>query len=72
MASCQFCVPWNVPLTMKAHTGAFGLSVGLPYDGWLWWHLHVRIHQVPSQWGGEIEAYASELRALDNPLIGGT
>lgn len=65
MATCQFCVPWNAPLSMRPKRMVDGAHMGLTFDGWLWWYLHVCVHQVPSQWGGEIEQYIADLKTND-------
>lgn len=63
MASCQLCVPWNLPLTKQQHLAAGGVMVPMSYQESLWYHFHVVMHQKDN-WAGEIEAYTKFL--LDN------
>lgn len=73
MPTCQFCLPWNAPLMMKPERSLTAGSVPLRFDGWLWYHLHVTMHQTPREWAGEIDLYVEQLKKpLDNPHLGVT
>lgn len=53
MTACAGCGPWTLPLYLGARSGVFDCTVGLLYQEWLIYHLHVVIHQH-NQWSGEL------------------
>lgn len=65
MANCNLCMSWNAPLMIKAHRSSEGTLVAMSYSDWMWYTLHVAMHQA-NNWAGEIDEYAKEL--LDPPL----
>lgn len=53
MSPCPTCFPWNLPLIVKERLAADGTTVGLRYEEWLSFHLHVVLHQA-GRWAGEL------------------
>lgn len=61
MTPCPACVPWNMPVTMPARFTPCG--VGLLFQEWIAYHLHILHHQSPDSWGGEIDGVSALLRS---------
>lgn len=56
--SCGACFAWNLPLVMPPRMTPH--AVGLTYEQWLLYRLHVEMHQH-GNWSGEIEQIAPML-----------
>ena len=68
MATCQLCIPWNLPLTMPAHRSVNGALSGLSYENWFVYHLHVVIHQA-GNWAGDLETAKPTLAPLPETVL---
>lgn len=60
MSACNLCCAWNLPLHRKATLVVDAGLVGLKFEEWMAYHLHVAMHQA-NNWGGEIEQMITEL-----------
>ncbi len=54
---CQHCLPWNLPLTLNVSVG----QPAIKYEQWLWYRLHVQMHQKDN-WAGEIDTVTKYLK----------
>lgn len=61
MALCRHCLAWNAPLMIGAHRSSEGAIVPMSYSDWIWYSLHVAMHQRDN-WAGEIDEYSAALK----------
>lgn len=54
MAVCSMCMPWNQPLVVRQRITVDAGPVALLFQEWIWYHLHVVIHQA-GNWAGELD-----------------